>query len=113
MNVTMSITTQTAIIDEVKKLISFSIANPKVENAKFEDLHTSIIERYFDARDIKIDYNAQTIDLKLPISNSKYTRITFECLDLTGFLQSCTRSDEESLCFYQSLLAHYDIMKAA
>ncbi|MBK5191972.1 MAG: hypothetical protein JJE07_01970 [Flavobacteriaceae bacterium] len=109
----MSTTTPTAIIDEVKNLISYSINNPEVENAKFEDLHRSIIKKYFDARDIKIDYKAQTIDLKLPMSNSKYTNITFECLELSGFLQSCIRSDEESLYFYQNLLAHYDIMSAA
>src|SRR5680860_262672 len=108
MNVIMSTTTPTAIIDEVKNLISFSIAHPKVENAKFEDLHKSIIKRYFDARDIKIDYKAQTIDLKLPMSNSKYTSITFECLDLSAFLQSCIKLDKESLYFYQELLVHHD-----
>jgi sensor domain CHASE-containing protein len=113
MKVIMSTTTPTAIIDEVKNLISYSITNPEVENAKFEDLHRSIIKRYFDARNIKIDYMAQTIDLKLPMSNSKYTNITFECLDLSSFLQSCIRSDEGSLSFYQNLLAHYDIMCAA
>lgn len=109
----MSKPTQTAIIDEVKNLISFSITNPEVENAKFEDLHKSIIKRYFDARDIQIDYKAQNIDLKLPMSNSKYTAITFECLDLKGFLQSCIKSDEESLYFYQDLLKHYNVMSAA
>ena len=109
----MNTTTPPAIIDEVKNLISYSLTNPEIENAKFEDLHRSIIKRYFDARDIKIDYKAQTIDLKLPMSNSKYTNITFECLDLSGFIQSCIRSDEGSLYFYQNLLAHYDIMSAA
>jgi sensor domain CHASE-containing protein len=113
MNVIMSTITPTAIIDEVKNLVSFSITNPEVGNAKFEDLHRSIIKRYFDARDIKIDYKAQTIDLKLPMSNNKYTKITFECLDLGSFLQSCIKSDEGSLSFYQNLLAHYDIMHAA
>jgi len=109
----MSTSIPTAIIDEVKNLVSFSITNPEVENAKFEDLHRSIIKKYFDARDIKIDYKAQTIDLKLPMSNNKYTNITFECLDLSGFLQSCIRLDEGSLSFYQNLLAHYDIMSVA
>jgi len=109
----MSTTTPTAIIDEVKNLISYSLTYPEIENAKFEDLHRSIIQRYFDAKDIKIDYKAQTIDLKLPMSNNKYTNITFECLDLSGFLLSCIKSDEASLSFYQNLLAHYDIMHAA
>jgi len=109
----MNTSTPNSIIDEVKNLVSFSINNPEIPNTKFEDLHRSIIKRYFDARDIKIDYKAQSIDLKLPMSNSKYTNITFECLDLSGFLQSCVKSDEESLSFYQNLLAHYDIMHAA
>jgi len=109
----MRTSTTTVIIDEVKNLIAFSIANPEFEKAKFEDLHKSIIKKYFDARDIKIDYKALTIDLKLPMSNNKYTHITFECLDLIGFLQSCLRSDEGSLYFYQDMLAHYDIMSAA
>ncbi len=106
-------TTQPAIIDEVKKIISYSLTCPDVEHEKFEDLHRSIIKKYFDAIDIKIDYKAQTIDLKLPISNSTYTQLTFECLDLSGFLQSCLRSDEGSLYFYQNLLGHYEIMSAA
>ena len=109
----MSTLTPKAIIDEVKNLISYSLTNPDVENAKFEDLHRSIIQRYFEAKDIKIDYKAQTIDLKLPISNSNYTSITFECLDLSGFLQSCFKPDKESLYFYQKLLEHHDIMSAA
>ncbi len=109
----MSTLTQPAIIDEVKNLISYSLTNPELENVKFEELHRSIIKRYFDARDIKIDYKALTIDLKLPMSNSKYTSITFECLDLSGFIQSCIKSDEGSLHFYKDLLVHYDIMSAA
>jgi len=109
----MSTNTPSAIIDEVKNLISYSIINPEIENAKFESMHKSIIKKYFDARDIKIDYKAQTIDLKLPMSNNKYTAITFECLDLSEFLKSCIKLDEESLYFYQELLTHYDIMSAA
>jgi len=109
----MSTTTSTTIIDEVKNLVSYSIAHPEVGNSKFENLHRSIIKRYFDARNIKIDYKAQTIDLELPMSNSKYTKITFECLDLSGFLQSCLRSDEASLYFYKNLIAHHEIMSAA
>lgn len=109
----MSSFTPTSIIDEVKNLISYSIINPEVENANFEGMHKSIIKKYFDAKDISINYIAQTIDLKLPMSNKKYTSITFECLDLNGFLQSCLKSDEESLYFYQDLLTHYDVMSAA
>lgn len=109
----MSNFTPNTIIEEVKNLISYSIINPEVENAKFEGMHKSIIKKYFDAKDIFINYKAQTIDLKLPMSSNKYTGITFECLDLNDFLQSCIKLDEESLYFYQDLLTHYDIMSAA
>ncbi|HSP83363.1 MAG TPA: hypothetical protein VLN72_06495 [Gillisia sp.] len=101
------------IIEEVKNLISYSIINKDVDEQKFESLHNAVLKKYFDARDIKINYQDQTIDLKLPISNNNYTNITFECLDLNNFLQSCLKSDEQSLFFYQNLLSHYNIVVAA
>ncbi len=101
------------IIDEVKNLISYSITNKETDCKKYESLHRAILKKYFEARDIQINYLAQTIDLKLPISNSNYTGITFECLDLNGFLQSCVKCDEQSIHFYQNLLTHYNIVIAA
>lgn len=101
------------IIDEVKNLISYSISNKDADHKKFESLHRAIIKKYFDAKDIKINYMAQTIDLQLPMSNTNYTAITFECLDLNNFLQSCIKSDEQSVFFYQNLLTHYNIVVAA
>lgn len=101
------------IIDEVKNLISYSIINQKEDAQNFESLHKAVIKKYFDAKDIQINYIAQTIDLKLPISNNNYTAITFECLDLDNFLRSCLKKDEQSLFFYQSLLTHYNVVVAA
>lgn len=101
------------IIDEVKTLISYSISNKEIDAQKFETLHCELLGRYFEAKDIKINYRAKTIDLKLPMSNKNYTAITFECLDLEGFLQACLKSDEDSVIFYQNLLSHYNIVSAA
>jgi len=101
------------LIDEVKNLISYSITNKEADQQNFENLHRAIIKKYFDAKDIKINYLAQTIDLKLPMSNRNYTNITFECLDLNNFLQACLRSDESSLYFYQNLLSNYNVVSAA
>ncbi|QED38117.1 hypothetical protein FK178_10455 [Antarcticibacterium arcticum] len=109
----MSNFTPEVIIDEVKNLISYSLINKDVDAHKFESLHNAVLKKYFDAKDIKINYISQTIDLKLPISNNNYTGITFECLDLNNFLQSCLKSDEKSLFFYQNLLTHYNIVVAA
>jgi len=101
------------IIDEVKNLISYSIANKQEDKEKFENLHKAVIKKYFDARDIKINYLTQTIDLQLPMSNSNYTAITFECLDLNNFLQSLLKKDEQSLFYYQNLLTNYSSVVAA
>jgi len=101
------------ILDEVKNLISYSISNKEEDTKKFESFHRAVIKKYFEAKDIEINYIAQTIDLKLPISNNNYTGITFECLDLNNFLQSCLKKDEQSLFFYQSLLTHYNVVIAA
>lgn len=101
------------IIDEVKNLISYSMNNLEEDKTGFEDFHKSIVEIYFNARKISIDYTAQTIDLQLPVSNKEYTGITFECLDLCEFLRSCIKCDEKSLSFYQESLVHHDIVIAA
>lgn len=109
----MSNFTPEIIIDEVKNLISYSITNPEEDKKKFESLHTAVIKKYFEAKDIKINYIAQTIDLQLPMSNNNYIAITFECLDLNNFLQSCLKKDEQSLFFYQNLLSNYNVVVAA
>lgn len=109
----MSDFTPGLVLDEVKNLISYSIANKEASSQKFENLHCEILKRYFDAKDIQINYMAKTIDLKLPMSNSTYTGITFECLDLDGFLQACLKSDKDSIYFYQNLLSNYNIVSAA
>lgn len=102
------------IIEEIKNLIFYSINNPDEERLKFEELHKNILKKYFDAKNIQIDYQAQTIDLHLPMSNKQYTSITFECLDLCGFLQSCLKNDDQSINFYHGLMAenHHEINAA-
>ncbi len=105
--------TPDTILEELKNLISYSISNKEADSQKFENLHRAVIKKYFEAKDIKINYLAQTIDLKLPISTNNYTGITFECLDLNNFLQSCLKKDEQSLFFYQNLLTNYNVTVAA
>ncbi len=113
MNLNMANFTLNVILEDVKNLISYSITNQDVDNSKFESLHKAIIKRYFDAKKVKINYADQTVDLQLPVAKAKYTPITFECLDLGSFIQSCVKTDENSLYFYQNLLTHYNIVSAA
>ena len=110
---TMTNFTPNEILEDVKNLINYSITNQEVDNSKFISLHKAIIKRYFDAKNVKIDYIENTVDLNLPISKEKFIPITFECLDLNSFIQSCLKKDESSLYFYQNLLTHYNIVSAA
>lgn len=105
--------TMNVILDDVKNLISYTISNQEVENDKFESLHKAIIKRYFDTKKVKINYEDQTVSIQLPVAKDKYTPVTFECLDLGSFIQSCVKTDESSIFFYQNLLTHYNIVSAA
>lgn len=100
------------IIDEVKNLISYSIIN-KGQDSNFQTMHRAIVKKYFDAKHVNINYEDETIDLKLPVGQKKYTNITFECQDLERFLKSCLKKDEKSIFFYQNILNHYNITTAA
>lgn len=101
------------VIDEVKNLICYSVNNLDIDPSKFRHLHEDIIEKYFVAKNVHINYEEQSIELELFMSNEKYTNITFECLDLIRFLQSCVKADETSLNYYQTLMSQYDIVVAA
>ncbi|MUP42178.1 hypothetical protein [Christiangramia aestuarii] len=101
------------IIDEVKNLISYSITQKDTNKSEFHTLHRAIIKKYFEAKHVNIDYKEQTIDLKLPVGQKKYTSITFECQDIERFLKSCLKKDEKSLFFYQSLLNQFNVISAA
>tara|TARA_R100000935_G_scaffold33807_1_gene54233 strand:+ start:730 stop:1059 length:330 start_codon:yes stop_codon:yes gene_type:complete len=105
--------TQNEILEDVKNLISYSINNAELDNSKFESLHKAIIKRYFDAKRVRINYAANIVDLELPLSKGKYIPITFECLELSSFIQSCLKKDNSSLNFYQNLLTNYKIVSAA
>ena len=101
------------IIDEVKNLISHSVNPTNLENSNFRTLHRAIVKKYFEAKDVNINYNDQTIDLKLPVGKRKYTSVTFECQNIERFLKSCLKKDDKSMFFYQNVLSHYNIISAA
>ncbi|TDN95579.1 hypothetical protein DET49_101178 [Salegentibacter sp. 24] len=107
-------TNPNATLNEVKSLITYSIFHLDSEdNSSYSIMHRAIIKKYFDAKNVRINYKEQTVDLKIPVGKRKYTGITFECQDLERFLQSCLKKDEKSLNFYQEILNHYNIYHAA
>lgn len=101
------------ILDELKNLITYSIAHPNVELSNFQTMHRSLLKRYFEAKNVKINYEEQTVAMQIPVGKDQYTSITFECQDLERFLKACLRKDEKSLTFYQGLLSHYKVTHAA
>lgn len=109
----MNTITTPEILDEVKNLISYSIVSKNLESSNFQLMHRAIVKKYFDAKHVNIDYKNESIDLKLPVGQKKYTSITFECQNLERFLRSCLKKDEKSIFFYQNLLSHYNIVTAA
>jgi hypothetical protein len=109
----MNRTTSPEILDEVKNLISYSIVNKDLDESNFQMMHRAIVKKYFEAKQVSINYADQSIDLKLPVGENKYTNITFECQDIERFLKSCLKKDDKSLFFYQSLLNQYNVISAA
>ncbi|MBE7640756.1 MULTISPECIES: hypothetical protein [Salegentibacter] len=101
-------------LDDFKSLISHSIFHLKSEkNSNYTILHRAIIKKYFDAKNVQINYKKHTVDLQIPVGKRKYTGITFECQDLERFLKSCLKKDKKSILFYQEALSHYNIYRAA
>jgi hypothetical protein len=109
----MNRTTSPEILDEVKNLISYSIVNKDLDESNFQTMHRAIVKKYFEAKQVSINYADHSIDLKLPVGENKYTNITFECQDIERFLKSCLKKDDKSLFFYQSLLNQYNVISAA
>lgn len=107
-----NITPPEQIIDEVKNLISYSISSRDIDST-FKTMHRAIIKKYFEAKDVKINYQEHTVDMKIPVGKRQYSSITFECQDIERFIKSCLKKDEKSCEFYQNLLSHYKVTHAA
>ncbi|MDT0685133.1 hypothetical protein [Autumnicola psychrophila] len=105
--------TPTELIDEVKNLISFSISNLDAEKSNFTIMHRAIIKKYFEAKNVKIDYEKQMVTMQIPVGRKKYTNITFDCQDLERFLKACLKDDKKNVYFYKELLSHYNLIVAA
>ncbi|MDT0650477.1 hypothetical protein [Autumnicola edwardsiae] len=105
--------TPTELINEVKNLISYSISNLNAEKSNFTIMHRAIIKKYFEAKNVEIDYEKQMVSMQIPVGRRKYTNITFECQDMERFLKACLKEDDKHTYFYKDLLSHYDLIVAA
>lgn len=96
------------LIEEFKSFIHSSCKDCETELDKYSSLHKGIIKMYFGARRVDIDYKQQSIQAEIPISDSEFTTVNFECQDLDRFLTSCLKKDKRSLNFYQNSLKYYN-----
>ena len=106
------ITSPPEIFDKVKSLISHTIHTEHLGNPNFELVHRAIIKKYFEAKNVSIDYAAEIVIMDIPVGKKKYTKITFECQDLERFLKSCLKKDDKSISFYKQIVSHYSTSAA-
>lgn len=92
------------ILEKVQNLVNFNFEDNAEIKPEINSLHKGIISLYFEARNVEIDYDNKKIKAEIALSTKEYTRISFECLDLSQFLNSCIKKDEKSLLFYQNVL---------
>lgn len=103
--------TPDSLKDGLKNLISYSLMNG--DRSRYVGFHQTILQYYFNGRNIRINYEANTIDLQIPVRNNHFTGITFECPDMCCFLQACLRLNESNTEFYKGLFYRYQENSAA
>ena len=102
-----------AILEEVKNLVTYSCKASMEVDSPFTSFHKGLVKVYFEARNVEIDYQRQIIRVEIPITETGYTTVSFDCQDLERFLRSCVRSDKKSLLYYQNVLTYYSDLKVA
>ena len=101
------------LIEEFKSFVHTSCQNSGEALNHYNSLHKGIIKMYFSARKVEIDYEKSIVKAEIPVSDYRYTTISFECQDLDRFLSSCIRNDKRSLNFYKSCLNYYSLSQVA
>ena len=102
------------VLIELENLISLSCNNSK-KLQKFEQLHITLLKKYYNATDVSIDYHRNRIEMYIVIDNKAYdprkvntylpilyTNLLFN--NLKEFLTLCIEKDQKSIGFYAQLL---------
>ncbi|HET8855600.1 MAG TPA: hypothetical protein VFM60_06725 [Salinimicrobium sp.] len=101
------------ILEKVRNLVKFKYDENTPIKPEVNSLHKGIVKLYFEARNVEIDYKNKIIKAEIPVSTTEYTGVSFECLDLTQFLNSCIKKDKKSITFYQNVLTYYNHLEVA
>jgi len=107
----------TRILMETEKLISQSCEEHQIDK-KSADLHKLLLKKYYNAAEVKIDYERHRINMDVIISEEDYDPKTVNLAlatvpvniffkNLCDFLKSCLEKDVKSLAFYARILLQY------
>lgn len=90
-------------VEELKHFIRSTCKRCTDESAKYKDFHKNLISFYFEARNVEIFYDKRKIVAEIFVGNN-YVAINFDCLDLSVFLSSCVKKDQQSLKVYRNYI---------
>ncbi|WP_156877257.1 hypothetical protein [Salinimicrobium terrae] len=90
-------------VEELKHFIRSTCEGCTDGSVKYKDFHKSLITHYFEARNVEIFYDKRRIVAEILVGMD-YVPINFDCLDLSVFLSSCIKEDQQSLETYQNYM---------
>lgn len=106
---------QQIIMNEMKNLITYSCSESNGQGTGFENLHTAILKKHFNAKDVKIDYDNKTINMNMfvehSVKKSKYLNVDMKFKDIYTFLMGCLDYEQQDFLFYRNILTFYSINK--
>ena len=97
------------ILTEMNNLITYSCNNQNVSTERFSTFHKALLKKHFEASEVSIDLEQNTLHLKILVENNKYVNVNFEYQSLEALLKSCLEKDDNSLGFYQNMLTFYNV----
>lgn len=101
------------LVLEMKQLVSEGVSAVHDAGSPFCELHRDLVQRYFKARTVEIDYDAELVRIELPVGERNFTQVNISCQPLEQFLCSCVKNDEQSLEHYQKLLLKFEKTEVA
>ncbi|WP_350284442.1 hypothetical protein [uncultured Croceitalea sp.] len=105
------------ILMEIEKIIAHSSARGKMTK-KVQCFHEALIQKHYNATDVKIDYHRHRVNMNLVLDESGYDCSTVNLnlpilpmnlffQSLSAFLKSCIQYDTNSIAFYAKLLKDF------
>lgn len=94
---------QKITVDEIKRFIVFTCEGDRERSIKHTSFHKELVNRYFEAKNAEIFYEENKILAEIFIGKG-CVPISFDCQNISVFLRSCVKEDQESLEVYQNYM---------